>query len=98
MLITATLVGIALASSFLAFASLFVCWSLGYTFRSGTEDAWVYETLTDVSASDEFTRVRGRGQSIALTAGVGASLVGGYLGGLDLAYPFLAAASSPSWD
>ena len=91
-LITATLVGIAFASSFLAFALLFVCWSLGYNFRSGTEDAWVYETLTDVSATDEFTRVRGRGQSIALTAGVGASLVGGYLGGLDLAYPFLAAA------
>ncbi|WP_265110889.1 MFS transporter [Halosolutus halophilus] len=91
-LITATLVGIAFASSFLAFALLFICWSLGYNFRSGTEDAWVYETLTDVSASDEFTRVRGRGQSIALTAGVGASLVGGYLGDLDLAYPFLAAA------
>ncbi|WP_254808802.1 MFS transporter [Natronosalvus amylolyticus] len=91
-LITATLVGIAFASSFLAFALLFICWSLGYNFRSGTEDAWVYETLTDVSASDEFTRVRGRGQSIALTAGVGASLVGGYLGGLDLTYPFLAAA------
>lgn len=91
-LITATLVGLALASSFLAFAVLFVCWSLGYNFRSGTEDAWVYETLTDVSASDEFSRVRGRGQSIALTAGVGASLTGGYLGGFDLAYPFLAAA------
>jgi len=91
-LITATLVGLALASSFLAFALLFVCWSLGYNFRSGTEDAWVYETLTDVSASEEFTRVRGRGQSIALSAGVGASLVGGYLGGVDLAYSFLAAA------
>ena len=91
-LITATLVGIAFAASFLAFALLFICWSLGYNFRSGTEDAWVYETLADVSASDEFTRVRGRGQSIALTAGVGASLVGGHLGGLDLAYPFLAAA------
>jgi MFS family permease len=91
-LIAATLVGIAFAGSFLAFAALFVTWSLGYNFRSGTEDAWVYETLTDASASDEFTRVRGRGQSIALTAGVGASLVGGYLGGLDLRYPFLAAA------
>ncbi|MFW5919592.1 MAG: MFS transporter [Halanaeroarchaeum sp.] len=92
-LITVTLVGIAMASSFLVFAVLYVAWSLGYTFRSGTEDAWVYETLTDVSASDEFTHVRGRGQSIALTVGVGASLVGGYLGGLDLSYPFLAAAA-----
>lgn len=92
-LITVTLAGIAMASSFLVFALLYVVWSLGYTFRSGTEDAWVYETLTDVSASDEFTHVRGRGQSIALTVGVGASLVGGYLGGLDLAYPFFTAAA-----
>ena len=91
-LITATLVGIAVATSFLVFAVLFVCWSLGYNFRSGTEDAWVYETLSDVNETDAFTRVRGRGQSIALTAGVCASLVGGYLGGVDLAYPFLAAA------
>ena len=92
-LITVTLVAIALATSFLAFAVLFVCWSLGYNFRSGTEDAWVYETLADVSATDEFSRVRGRGQSVALTIGVGASLVGGLLGGVDLSYPFLAAAA-----
>lgn len=90
-LISVTLLGIAIASSFVVFAFLFVCWSLGYNFRSGTEDAWVYETLADTSETDEFSRVRGRGQSIALTAGVGASLVGGYLGGLDLAYPFFAA-------
>jgi len=90
-LISVTLVGIAIASSFLAFAFLFICWSLGYNFRSGTEDAWVYETLSDTNKTDAFSRVRGRGQSIALTAGVGASLVGGYLGGLDLAYPFVAA-------
>ncbi|WP_254863710.1 MFS transporter [Halovivax gelatinilyticus] len=91
-LITATLVGIALASSFVAFALLFICWSLGYNFRSGTEDAWVYETLADTDDTKAFTRVRGRGQSVALTAGVGASLVGGYLGGIDLSLPFLAAA------
>ena len=92
-LITVTLVAIAIASTFLAFAVLFVCWSLGYNFRSGTEDAWVYETLADSDATDAFTRVRGRGQSIALTAGVGASLVGGYLGGIDLSLPFLVAAA-----
>ncbi|ELZ08206.1 major facilitator superfamily MFS_1 [Halovivax asiaticus JCM 14624] len=90
--ITATLVAIALASSAIAFAVLFIVWSTGYNFRSGTEDAWVYETLADSDDTDAFTRVRGRGQSIALAAGVGASLVGGYLGGIDLAYPFLAAA------
>ncbi|PSP79139.1 MFS transporter [Halobacteriales archaeon QS_1_68_20] len=92
-LIALTLLGLALASSFPAFVVLFVCWSLGYNFRSGTEDAWVYETLSDDDASGEFARVRGRGQSVALAVGVGASLVGGYLGGIDLAYPFLVAAA-----
>ncbi|WP_436933600.1 MFS transporter [Halovenus marina] len=91
-LITATLVALAFAQSFPVFAVLFISWSLGYNFRSGTEDAWVYETLTDVSATEEFARVRGRGQSVTLAVGIVASLVGGYLGGLDLAYPFLAAA------
>lgn len=90
-LISFTLIGIALAASFVVFAVLFVCWSLGYNFRSGTEDAWVYETLADTAETDAFSVVRGRGESIALTVGVGASLVGGYLGGLDLAYPFVAA-------
>lgn len=90
-LISLTLIGIGLASYFVVFALLFVCWSLGYNFRSGTEDAWVYETLADTSETEEFSLVRGRGESIALTVGVGASLVGGYLGGLNLAYPFFAA-------
>ena len=90
-LISFTLIGIALAASFVVFALLFVCWSLGYNFRSGTEDAWVYETLADTAQTDDFSIIRGRGESIALTVGVGASLVGGYLGGIDLAYPFFAA-------
>ncbi|MFC3957940.1 MFS transporter [Halovivax cerinus] len=91
--ITASLVAIALAESAIVFAFLFVVWSTGYNFRSGTEDAWVYETLADSDDTDAFTNVRGRGQSIALAAGVFASLVGGYLGGIDLSYPFLAAAA-----
>ena len=91
-LIAATLVGIGLASSFVALAALYVCWSMGYNFRSGSEDAWLYDTLTDDRSGDEFASVRGRGESVSLAIGAGAAIVGGYLGSLDLSYPWFVAA------
>jgi len=92
LLIAGTLVGLGLAASFPAFLALYACWSLGYTFRSGTEDAWLYETLEDVLDTDDFTRIRGRAQAVALGVGVVGSVVGGYIAGFDLAYPFYVAA------
>ena len=90
-LIAATLLGIGLAGSFLALAGLYVFWSLGYTFRSGSEDAWLYDVLTDERSEDAFARIRGRGESVSLVTGVAGGVVGGYLGGVDLAYPFFVA-------
>lgn len=89
-LISLTLAGIGLAESFPALLVLYTLWSLGYTFRSGSEDAWLYDSLAREGRS--FTEVRGTGESMALASGVLAAVVGGYLGGLDLAYPFFAAA------
>ncbi|WP_225741168.1 MFS transporter [Halorussus halophilus] len=90
--ITATLVAIGLASSFLVLVALYACWSMGYNFRSGSEDAWLYDTLTDDDAADDFSEIRGRGESVSLLTGVVAAVAGGYLGSLDLAYPFFVAA------
>lgn len=59
-LIAVTLTGIGLASSFPALAVLYVCWSMGYNFRSGSEDAWLYDALTDDLSEGEFSHVRGR--------------------------------------
>src|SRR6056297_292724 len=92
-LISVTLLGIGLAESFLSLAVLYVCWSAGYNFRSGSEDAWLYDTLTDDLSEDEFARVRGRGESAALAVGAGAAVVGGYLGSIDLSYPWFVAAA-----
>jgi MFS family permease len=92
-LIAVTLLGIGLASSFLTLAVLYVCWSAGYNFRSGSEDAWLYDTLTDELSEDEFARVRGRGESASLAVGAGAAIVGGYLGSIDLSYPWFVAAA-----
>ncbi|QDX39504.1 MFS transporter (plasmid) [Salarchaeum sp. JOR-1] len=92
-LIAVTLLGIGLANSFLTLAVLYVFWSAGYNFRSGTEDAWLYDTLTDGLSEGEFAHVRGRGESAALAAGAGAAILGGYLGSIDLSYPWFVAAA-----
>ncbi|WP_231186253.1 MFS transporter [Haladaptatus sp. DYF46] len=91
-IITLTLVGIGLAEDFAQLATLYACWSFGYTFRSGSSDAWLYDTLTDDLSENRFAYVRGRGQAVALLVGVVGSVLGGYLGDIDLAYPFLVAA------
>ncbi|MFD1513036.1 MFS transporter [Halomarina rubra] len=95
-LIALTLVGIGLSNSFLPLAVLYVCWSMGYNFRSGSEDAWLYDTLTDDLSADEFAHVRGRGESVSLAVGAGAAVLGGYLGSVDLSYPWFVAAGVTS--
>jgi len=90
-LISVTLLGIGLADSFLELAVLYVLWSTGYNFRSGSEEAWLYDTLTDDRSTDEFAHVRGRGESVALLIGAGAAVLGGYLGSIDLSYPWFVA-------
>jgi MFS family permease len=71
---------------------LYVLWSIGDNFRSGSEDAWLYDTLTDDRSEDEFAHVRGRGESVSLAVGTGAAVLGGYLGSIDLSYPWFVAA------
>jgi hypothetical protein len=66
---------------------------MGYNFRSGSEDAWLYDTLTGDRSGDEFAHVRGRGESVSLASGAGAAVVGGYLGSIDLSYPWFVAAA-----
>lgn len=92
-LIAVTLLGIGLSSSFLTLAVLYACWSAGYNFRSGSEDAWLYDTLTDELSEGEFAHVRGRGESASLAVGAVAAIVGGYLGSIDLSYPWFVAAA-----
>ena len=93
-LIAVTLLGLGLADSFPAFLGLYICWSLGYTFRSGSEDAWLYDSL--VEDGRPFSELRGRGESFGLASGVVAAVVGGYLAAESLAYPFFAAAGVTS--
>ena len=92
-LITVTLVGIGLSESFYSLAVLYAVWSMGYNFRSGSEDAWLYDTLTDELSEGEFAHVRGRGESVSLAVGAGAAILGGYLGSINLSLPWFVAAA-----
>jgi len=71
---------------------LYVCWSAGYNFRSGSEDAWLYDTLTDGRSEDAFANVRGRGVHRTGNRRRGA-ITGGYLGSIDLSYPWFVASA-----
>ena len=93
MVIAGTLVGIGLAESFPAFVVLYAVWSMGYNFRSGSEDAWLYDTVTEDVDEAAFAAVRGRGESVSLAVGAAAAVVGGYLGSVDLSYPWFVAAA-----
>lgn len=92
-LIALTVAGMAVASSVVAFGVLHVTWSLGYNFRSGSEDAWLYEAVSQERDSEAFAGVQGRAQSVSLVAGTVSALAGGALAGMDLMFPFFAAAA-----
>lgn len=91
-LIVVALVGLGTGSSLPVFLAFYVVWSVGYTFRSGTEDAWLYDTLAARLDESSFSQVRGRGESVSLLTGVVAAVVGGYLADVSLAIPFFVAA------
>lgn len=82
-------IGFALTGSFLTFASLYIGLAVGQTFRSGTASAWLYDVLDERLDGDQFAHVRGRGKAFGYVVGGAAAVVGGYLGELSLAYPWI---------
>lgn len=56
---------------------LYVVWAVGWAFRSGTEQAWLYELLESRGEDDEYARVSGRGSTVLLlTSAVTAAAAG----------------------
>jgi predicted MFS family arabinose efflux permease len=86
----ATLWGYVLADSHLAYLALHVLWATGWAFRSGTQDAWLYEVLAARYDEGEYARIHGRGSTVLLVTSAAAAVTGAFLYGLDPAYPFLA--------
>jgi len=73
-----------------AILALHVAWAFGRSFRSGTEDAWLYELLVAHHDPDEFARVQGRASTLLLGTSAVAAVLGALLYAHQPALPFLA--------
>ncbi|WP_411966366.1 MFS transporter [Haloferax sp. YSMS24] len=89
-LLAASLAGFLVAERFVVFAVLYALWALGAVFRSGTIDAWLYETLQTRFDESSFTRVRGRGAAVNQWVSAVMMLSAGVLYEFDPRFPFAA--------
>ena len=86
-----SLAGFILAEGFLWYMFLYALWALALTFRSGSMDAWLYDTLDERLETDQFSHVRGRGDAVQSWIAAASMVTGGLLYGLEPTYPFIAA-------
>ncbi|WP_121821751.1 MFS transporter [Halostella salina] len=93
LLLVASLVGFVWARSFPAFVVLYALWAVGLTFASGSDSAWLYDTLDGRGDAEAFTRIRGRGQSVRRGASVVTMIAGSLLYVVEPTVPFLAGAA-----
>ncbi|WP_247000807.1 MFS transporter [Halosolutus gelatinilyticus] len=84
--------GFVFVDSFAGFVVLYAIWSIALSVRSGTSDAWLYETLRDRMDERSFTRVRGRGGSVHHWVSAVTMIAGGFLYAAHPTYPFIASA------
>ncbi len=92
--------GTAVASAAFAFGNslptflvAYVALAVSQTFASGSDSAWLYDTLAARTDEGSFTRIRGRGKALGLASSGVAAVAGGLLGSVDLAWPWLASAA-----
>ncbi|MGI9603223.1 MAG: MFS transporter [Acidimicrobiales bacterium] len=72
------------------FSAISVLMGLGFTFYSGALEAWLVDALHSVGAGDDLDHVFARSQQATGMAMLGGTILGGLLGQLDLAVPFIA--------
>ncbi|WP_128477064.1 MFS transporter [Halorussus pelagicus] len=87
---TLSILGFAVVRSYAGLAALYVLWTLSTVFRSGTDDAWLYDALDAERDADRFAHVRGRGQSVRQAVTVVTMLAGGVLYSVRPTLPFVA--------
>lgn len=88
----ASLLGFTVVTDFAGFLALYALWALTFTFASGAEEAWLYETLRERLDTGEFARVRGRGQAVGSWTMAATMVASGFLYVANPEWPFLAAA------
>lgn len=93
-LFLASVAGMILGETFLAFAFAFSLLSVAQTFTSGSTDAWLYETLEEHLDESRFTEVRGRGGAIGQYVMAGTMVGGSLLYVVAPTWPFIAGFAS----
>ncbi|WP_152417885.1 MFS transporter [Haloferax mucosum] len=83
------MVGLVLATSPVAYLVVKVVWAFGWAFRSGTQNAWLYELLKQYFDESEYARIEGRGKTGLLITSAATAIAGGYLYSIDAALPFV---------
>jgi MFS family permease len=89
-LFSISIFGFLVAQTCLEFVLLWIVWSFATTFQSGSDDAWLYDTLKEQSEENRYTHVRGRGGSVNMWVTAGTSLIAGGLYTIQPTLPFLA--------
>jgi len=75
--------------SFFSFAIAQVLFACGYSFMSGTDTSFYFESLQRDGLGDVYPEREAKVQSWAGYAGAIAALIGGYLGSIELSYGYL---------
>jgi len=73
-----------------AFVIIHVFWAIGWTFRSGTADAWLYELLAETGDEHRFTAVRSRASATKLAFEAATAASAGLIVTVNWGLPFLA--------
>ena len=68
------------ADGFWTFAAGFILWGISGAFRSGAEEALVFDSLKLSGEEESFDKVLGRGRFFSGAGTIVASLIGGYIG------------------
>lgn len=92
-MITVAQLGMAISSKFVHFAVVFAFWAFAGTFRSGTTDAWLYDTLKARTDEDEFARIKGRGNAAMYVVMGVTGVAGGYIADAWMPAAYVASAT-----
>ncbi|PSP76142.1 MFS transporter [Halobacteriales archaeon QS_1_68_20] len=92
LLSSTSLAGFVFVETFAGFVVVYVPWALGLAFASGSNDAWLYDALSERLAEEKFTRIRGRAGAVQRWTSVVTMIAGSVLFVFDPVVPFVAAA------
>lgn len=88
----ASMIAWSFAPSVLLVTIAYIMLAIGHTFLSGADEAFFYESLTLLGRTDEYAKLVGQRQALAVSCMAVGTLASGLLAAIDLRLPFLAAA------